>query len=102
MRIPHKIKVMAWRACHNSLPTLQNLKLKRIEVEIICEMCKSEVEDLPHALIFCPKIWPYWEKHFPVAEVLHRDLNIIDLLSVLKEKTRAESIKLSFLFAWSF
>lgn len=59
MQVPNKIKVFAWRACKDSLPTQNNLK--RIISEEVCCFCHAVCEDLVHALISCPSINDHWE-----------------------------------------
>ena len=39
LRIPNKIKVFGWRACHDILPTRRNLKKKQILMDELCPLC---------------------------------------------------------------
>ena len=39
LRIPNKIKVFGWRACHDILPTRRNLKKKRVLFDELCPFC---------------------------------------------------------------
>lgn len=44
--VPSKIKIMAWRACHNCLPTMKQLFPNKIIVDDTCGICKAECEDV--------------------------------------------------------
>ena len=37
--LPNKIKLFGWRACHNILPTKENLVWRRITQDSVCELC---------------------------------------------------------------
>ena len=53
LRIPNKIKVFAWRACHEILPTTVNLTRRRVIHEDKCLVCTTESESTIHALWDC-------------------------------------------------
>ena len=55
LRIPNKTRNYIWRACHNSIPTKDNLMRCHITDNVLCECCSSEVESPIHAL------WSYRE-----------------------------------------
>ena len=63
MKVPNKLKIFAWRACTNSLPTLDNL-VKRKIVSPICPRCKREPETVIHALWSCETLGPVWGTSF--------------------------------------
>ncbi|KAL0437450.1 UNVERIFIED_CONTAM: hypothetical protein Sradi_0452900 [Sesamum radiatum] len=59
-RLPCKVRVFAWRAALNALPTSLNL-LKRIpDTSSICPFCHEGKEDLIHALVHCTFAWQVW------------------------------------------
>ena len=53
LRIPNKIKVFAWRACHEILPTTMNLTRRRVIHEDKCSVCTIESESTINALWDC-------------------------------------------------
>ena len=58
MKVPNKLKTFAWRACTNSLPTLDNLVKRKIVSSPICPMCKREPETVIHTLWSCETLGP--------------------------------------------
>lgn len=56
MVVPCKIKLFAWRACLNCLPTCDKLKQKKVTPKNMCALCNAEVENAPHALVFSHRI----------------------------------------------
>jgi hypothetical protein len=50
LKVPRKIQMFTWRALKDSLPTKLNLKRRHILIDLVCEMCKSNSEDIIHAL----------------------------------------------------
>ncbi|KAG8387873.1 hypothetical protein BUALT_Bualt02G0066800 [Buddleja alternifolia] len=59
-RVPPKIRVFAWKACKDALPTAANLLNRRVEVYAGCQHCESEREDLQHVLRCCPFSRQLW------------------------------------------
>ena len=39
LHLPNKIKIFGWRACHDILPTKENLARRRITRDSVCELC---------------------------------------------------------------
>lgn len=70
LKIPHKVKLFAWRACKEILPTKVNLLSKRVEVDGACSFCQHSLEDSAHALNFCPSIHDHWMRKFPNFQLL--------------------------------
>jgi hypothetical protein len=54
MEVPNAVKMFAWRACQNILPTHLNLRKRRVIEEANCPCCGVEEESLIHALWSCP------------------------------------------------
>lgn len=51
--LPSKLKITAWRATLNYLPTLSNLRTKRLITDDVCPRCKQEVENRNHVFRDC-------------------------------------------------
>ncbi|XP_042946916.1 uncharacterized mitochondrial protein AtMg00310-like [Carya illinoinensis] len=50
LKLPKKMKVFAWRACQEKLPTYLNLKKKHVLDDATCVLCNQGMEDAAHAL----------------------------------------------------
>lgn len=60
LRTPNKVKNHVWRACHDSLPTKQNLLRRTIISNPICDRCEKHPETTLHAMWTCPKLDEVW------------------------------------------
>ena len=60
LKIPNKVKVFGWRACHDILPTSYNLSRRRIITEDKCQLCTRETETTTHALWECTIVQDVW------------------------------------------
>nr|XP_023915286.1 uncharacterized protein LOC112026812 [Quercus suber] len=60
LRIPNKIKVFMWQACHNILPTLEKLRQRRIVENELCPICKLVPKTILHALWECKAAQDVW------------------------------------------
>ena len=55
LHVPHKVRHFAWRACHDILPTKENLCKRRILLDSTCEECGSASESSGHLFWSCPR-----------------------------------------------
>nr|GMD10769.1 uncharacterized protein LOC109155154 [Ipomoea batatas] len=60
--IPPKVKLLAWQACTNALPTVDNLIAKRVNCSDRCMLCKDAMESAPHLFIHCDVAKSCWSK----------------------------------------
>ncbi|XP_040990177.1 uncharacterized protein LOC121237469 [Juglans microcarpa x Juglans regia] len=60
MEIPNAVKMLIWRACHDSLPTNQNLFKREIVESPLCTVCKTDPETVSHALWSCISVQDVW------------------------------------------
>jgi hypothetical protein len=60
LKIPNAEKNFLWRACHESLPTRQNLKWRNIIDDASCPFCNMEDETAIHILWQCPLAKDVW------------------------------------------
>lgn len=65
MKIPHKIRIFAWKACNDSLPCFFNLFKRKLPVDSQFKFCQAPIEDLLHALFYCPNIKENWPLFLP-------------------------------------
>ena len=56
LRLPNKVKVFAWRACHKILPTAVNLTSRKVIHDDKCLICTRESESTIHALWDCAAV----------------------------------------------
>ena len=64
LKIPAKIRIFAWRACMNGLPTRLNLYQRGVNINPLCPMCEQEPESISHTLLHCnfaKQVWDKWE-----------------------------------------
>ena len=62
LKIPSKIRIFAWRACMNALPTRINLHRRGINIDVLCPMCEQEAESIAHSLLLCNSARRVWNK----------------------------------------
>lgn len=55
-----RVKQFFWNACHNALPTVDNLHRRRIVPDPLWPICKKEAETIEHALLLCPWTVQIW------------------------------------------
>ena len=60
--VPCKIRNFLWRACKNSIPTLNNLKRRCVVEDSKCFLCAQHDEDVIHALWSCPTLAQVWNE----------------------------------------
>ncbi|KAG8503078.1 hypothetical protein CXB51_000915 [Gossypium anomalum] len=61
LQLPAKIAITIWRISWNYIPTLANLKHKRVSNDVACPRCGRGEEDITHIFRYCPatgEIWP--------------------------------------------
>ncbi|XP_019194754.1 PREDICTED: uncharacterized protein LOC109188565 [Ipomoea nil] len=61
LQVPPKWKVFLWRALLNILPTLDNLIVRRVEVNNICPCCGLFEECVTHIFCRCPFAINVWQ-----------------------------------------
>lgn len=85
MRISQKVKIFDWRACRYSLPIVQNLRKKKIEVEERCVFYQQPKEDLFHALFYCP-IYRWWCSYLPFLSTMPKKYCLLNLVGWILNK----------------
>jgi hypothetical protein len=60
LKIPNAVKMFMWRACHDLLPTKQNLLLQGVISDDLCPFCLQEVETVKYILWSCPSTQDVW------------------------------------------
>ncbi|KAF5478058.1 hypothetical protein F2P56_004648, partial [Juglans regia] len=100
MNVPSRVKVFAWRACKNGLPTLQNLKTRKFVKEATCEWCKEDDEDTDHALLSCKTAREVWAALLPevTRDASHKSL--LDIAMQIQFRGNNGDLEKLFLIAW--
>ena len=62
LRTPNKVKHFIWRACNNSLPTLDNLFRRQIVSSDCCNICHAHPEDILHVVWGCIEVANMWKE----------------------------------------
>lgn len=65
IKAPPKALNLAWRALSDCLPTLSQLHLKHVQVQITCPTCQQEVESIMHSLVTCHLARQCWTSLLP-------------------------------------
>ena len=63
LNLPAKIKVFAWRACVNGLPTMEAIFSRGISQSMACPVCGNDAESVDHILLRCDfssLVWDFW------------------------------------------
>jgi hypothetical protein len=60
LKVPGKVKMFAWRACQNLLPTRENLYIRKVIQDPSCPCCGLAVENVIHCLWSCPAAGDVW------------------------------------------
>lgn len=100
MSVPHKLKIFAWHACQNGLPCFQNLVHRRVNIDGNCMFCAALMEDIAHALIYCPSVRNVWTGFIPWIEEFDHPLNFQVLLLRVFNSKKLEGLSLLFVIAW--
>ncbi|XP_062019293.1 uncharacterized protein LOC133735867 [Rosa rugosa] len=82
LKVPHKIKLLLWRAMHNYLPCGQIFQKRNIVNEASCRQCGAHVESAIHVFWECPKAKRVWKLSF-LSEVCKtwKEPSVMDLFS---------------------
>ena len=62
-KVPPKIKIFAWRACVNGLPSMKNLNHRGVHCSSFCPLYDKAIETTTHALLHCDHAkmtWAFW------------------------------------------
>jgi hypothetical protein len=76
LQMPNADKNFMWRACHNILPTRDNLLKRRIIKDPRCPICGIEVKTTTHILWACPSaadVWSSRERMFQKCNYTRMD-----------------------------
>ncbi|KAF4382082.1 hypothetical protein F8388_001227 [Cannabis sativa] len=89
-RLTPKMKIFIWRVFHHWIPVKTELTKRGMSMNLTCNRCKSQVEDVCHALWNIPKLHKVW-KHFGFLHHFPSSLKQApDFLMLMKGKLSEE------------
>ncbi|PWA76154.1 hypothetical protein CTI12_AA238720 [Artemisia annua] len=62
-KVPNKVKIFVWRAWHNFIPSIDNLRARGLNLTMTsCTHCGEPGEDVLHVLFRCSKAKEVWDR----------------------------------------
>ncbi|KAA3457378.1 reverse transcriptase [Gossypium australe] len=61
LQLPSKVRITIWRFTWNFIPTLRNLKTRRVVHDSVCPRCRNAEKDSNHVLKKCPTSKELWQ-----------------------------------------
>ena len=101
--MPNKVKVFAWRACRNILPTKAKLFTRKVTQDDVCEECGVGVESSGHLFWHCRRAQEVWKaSNLGLEAVLGEIHEFIDLVWYARNVKQMDTQALAQLFmvAW--
>ncbi|XP_075670128.1 uncharacterized protein LOC142639875 [Castanea sativa] len=102
LQLPAKVRIFAWRACLDGLPTRLNLAKKGLIVEAECPLYEKATESTSHAFIYCDKlceVWWNWQG-CPI-NLLAENLCLLDLALKILDAGSSADLETLFATAWA-
>ena len=101
LHIPNKVRIFAWRSCHDILPTRVKLARRFITKDDTCLLCNKDSESALHALWDCSVAQDVWAGCARrLQKMVGGQLDVMQLVEVLLEKLSTEELELFFVQAW--
>ena len=95
LHIPNKVRIFAWRACHDILPTQLKLARRRITEDDICPLCKQAAETAIHAIWECSVAQDVWAGCVRrLQKSVRGQLDVLQLVEELWNKLTTEELEL--------
>ena len=103
MHMPNKVKVFAWRAYRNILPTKANLFTWKVTQDNVCEECRVAVESSGHLFWHCSRAQKVWKALNlglkAVFEEIHEFIDLVWYARNVKQMD-AQALAQLFMIAW--
>ena len=102
LNIPAKMRIFAWRACMNALPTMLNLQRRGVNCCETCPSCGKEAESISHTILRCDiakKVWEYWTECPVVFQP--EPFDITDTALLILANGTSQDLEIFFGTAWS-
>ncbi|KAL0004281.1 hypothetical protein SO802_011842 [Lithocarpus litseifolius] len=102
LNLPSKIKIFAWRACVNRLPSKEKMCSRGINTSSECPLCNKEIEFTHHALLHCKfaiQVWSHWPEGL---QLIQRNFwSFPDLAMFILTHKTSQDLELFFSVAWA-
>lgn len=96
LKVPNKVKIIAWRACMDGLPTRYNLKKRKVIEEANCQFRFGAEEDTKDALYQCSTLKESWTKHLNVSYSTEPNQVFVDIARQVSERGNKEELEKAF------
>ncbi|KAH9715526.1 putative reverse transcriptase/RNA-dependent DNA polymerase [Citrus sinensis] len=101
LALPQKIRIFAWRAAKNQLPSAENLWKKKIIHEPTCQVCKMGMKNVFHTLVACKSAEKVWKLiHFDDDIHAAHSHDILSLLHAMKRMRSRDDLELLVTIFW--
>ena len=102
LKLPAKVRIFAWRACIDGLPTRLNLAKRGLNVGAECPLCEKAVESSSHALIYCNKLCEvWWNRQDCPINLLAVNRCYVDLALEILDAGSPNDLETLFVIAWA-
>uniref|UniRef100_A0A803P3Q4 Reverse transcriptase domain-containing protein n=1 Tax=Cannabis sativa TaxID=3483 RepID=A0A803P3Q4_CANSA len=105
LKLPSKVKIFAWKAFHQAIPTAASLCNRKIIDSAACSLCSNAYEFVEHAMFLCKhakKVWQSAGISFDYDMVSKMKFNdCLVLLSTLKTTSEMEQMLCTMWFLWN-
>ena len=102
LKLPTKVRIFAWRACIDGLPTRLNLAKRGLNVGTECPLYEKAVESSNHALIYCNKLCEvFWNWQDCPINLLAVNRCFVDLALEILDAGSLNDLKTLFVTAWA-
>uniref|UniRef100_A0A803Q6Z2 Reverse transcriptase domain-containing protein n=1 Tax=Cannabis sativa TaxID=3483 RepID=A0A803Q6Z2_CANSA len=101
LKLPSKIRIFAWRAYHEALPTAAILQYRHISSSPQCPLCQVHLETINHAFFWCNRakqVWKNWDESINWS--LSMTCSFSDFLVYVSSQLQAEKVELFLTTLW--
>jgi hypothetical protein len=93
LQFPNAAKNFFWRACHNLLPTKDNLLRRKVVKEPLCPVCEREPKIVAHALWACPAASNVWGSSHKLFQKYEKEgMDFMHIVEHIFEKGGMETL----------
>jgi len=96
------MKIFAWKAYVNGLPTMENMNIRGITNSRTCPICGSEPENITHAILrydFTTQVWNLWAEN--PLRASQNSLNFQDSAMLILTQKYTQDLETFFAVAWA-
>lgn len=102
VKVPPKVKLFVWKACHDILPTRMKLFEKGISHSYSCLWCAEEPETCDHVLWGCEFAQKVWKSSFvAISSQYSLCLHFKDFIGTLILELPSPALEIAFTTAWA-